>query len=152
MSILSKLKTRNRPLVAAPVPTPELAEVVNDVEVDSVQYLAELDGAEMDSFVSIWASIRDKHLDDEDSTVQDFKRAAVSFCWCDSERSLHHRAEADVWECIKALRAQPATLVARMFSVANGLNAFVGVDDETKKNLLVKMQKAKSADGSGAKP
>jgi hypothetical protein len=39
-----------------------------------------------------------------------------------------------------------------MFSVANGLNAFVGVDDETKKNLLVKMQKAKSADGSGDKP
>ena len=152
MNILSKLKTKTRPLVAATVATPELSEVVNDVEVDAVQHLAELDGAEMDSFVSIWSSIRDKHLDDEDSTVQDFKRAAVAFCWCDKDRSLQHKTEADVWECIKALRTQPATLVARMFAVANGLNAFVGVDDETKKNLLVKTKKAKKDAGSGDKP
>jgi hypothetical protein len=150
--MISKLKKRNRPLVAATVATPELSEVVNDVEVDAVQYIAELDGAEMDSFVGIWSSIRDKYLDDEDSTVQDFKRAAVAFCWCDADRTLTNKTESDVWEVVKALREHPATLVARMFNVANGLNAFVGVDDETKKNLLVKVKKAKSVDGSGDKP
>lgn len=149
--MLSKLKKRNRPLVAATVSTPELSEVVNDVEVDAVQHLAELDGAEMDNFVSIWSAIKDKYLDDDDATVQDFKRAAVSFCWCDKDRNLQNKTESDVWDCVKALRDHPSSLCARMFNVANGLNAFVGVDDETKKNLLVKAQKAKSADGNGDK-
>jgi hypothetical protein len=152
MSFIDKLKKPLRPLVTATVATPELARTVDDREEDAVQHVAEIDGAEMDSFVQIWSAIREKHLDDEDSTAQDFKRAAIAYCWCTADRTLQHTTESTVWECVKALRSQPATLTARMFAVANGLNAFVGCDDETKKNLLATVKKPKKGAGNGEPP
>lgn len=104
----------------------------------------------MDRFQEIWTGIKDKYLDEEnDSVVQDYKRAAVAFCWCDKERNFFHADLAKVWEVVQTLRELPATLTARMFVVCNGANAFVSIDDDTKKKSKVTTNEQSNAAGSG---
>lgn len=147
MSPLEKLKMASgRPLGVHSVQTPELAANVEfdknatDEEKAKIlasletQLLAELSGVEMDSFVEIWSSIRDEADTD---LVLDYRRVAIAFCWCDKERTLQNTTKESVLSVVKILRTLPATLTSRMFTVANGANAFAGIDDDTKKNSRV---------------
>lgn len=144
MKPMELLKAAAQPLGVHAVATPELqlaGDHPEDVAAASCQqYLAELSGEEADSFNEIWSDIREKFTS-EDTVLMDYRRAAVAFCWCDAERERFHKTTDEVWACVKALRAKPATLTTRMYLVANGANAFSGIDDETKKNSKVQTAK-----------
>lgn len=168
MNPLEKLKkVSGKPLGVHSVQTPELSHQV-DFDADATdeqkatileqletQYIAELSGDEMDTFVSIWASIRD----DEEEVTLSYRRAAIAYCWSDKERSLYNTTKESVVSVIAQLKKLPSTLTTRMFNVANGANAFAGIDDETKKNSKVvaiaakpKTKKPKSESGNGEQP
>jgi hypothetical protein len=140
---LEMLKTARKRLGVHSVATPEILdaydgdiEKASDEEVTNMQrqLIAELSGEEMDEFSDIWSDIRDTKLQSDDAIHHDYKRAAVAFCWCDKDRTRFYCDMASVWEVVQQLRAMPTSLTARMFIVCNGANAFVGIDDETKKN------------------
>jgi hypothetical protein len=156
MTPIDLLKKNQKPLGVHTVATPELAPAGEGVTAEtvaetSVQFVAELSGEEMDYFTDVWSEIRERFSDDE-SIGQDYRRVAIAFCWCDRDRNRYYRETKDVWECAKALREHPATLTTRMFNVANGANAFAGLDDETKKNSRVATPNAKSDAGNGESP
>lgn len=147
-----------KPLGVHTVATPELLDAnespdLTDDQRNSLacQNIAELSGEEMDQFSSIWSSLREKHYMDEDdpNRGRDYARAAIAFCWCDSARNRFYSDAVKIWEVVCMLRELPATLTARMFVVANGANAFAGIDDETKKNSKLTTSTPKNADGSG---
>ncbi len=167
MNPLEKLKkVSGKPLGVHSVQTPELSHQV-DFEADATdeqkslileqletQYIAELSGGEMDTFVSLWASIRD-----DEEEVLSYRRAAIAYCWSDKDRTLYNTTKESVESVMALLRKFPSTLTARMFNVANGANAFAGIDDETKKNSRVvvsvqkpKTKKPKSESGNGEQP
>jgi hypothetical protein len=161
---LEKLrKVSGKPLGVHSVQTPELSHQV-EFEADATdeqkavlleqletQYIAELSGSEMDSFVSLWASIRD-----DDEEVLSYRRAAIAYCWSDKDRTLYNVTKDSIESVMGQLKRFPSTLTTRMFTVANGANAFAGIDDETKKNSKVgasvpkpKTKKPKSEYGNG---
>jgi hypothetical protein len=165
---LDKLKkVSGKPLGVHCVQTPELSHQV-EFEADATdeqkavileqletQYIAEISGSEMDAFVSLWASIRD----DEDGEVLSYRRAAIAYCWSDKDRTLYNTTKESLESVMAQLKRFPSTLTTRMFTVANGANAFAGIDDETKKNSKVianaakpKTKKPKSESGSGEQP
>ena len=167
MNPLEKLKkVSGKPLGVHSVQTPELSHEIDfdDSATDEqkatileqleTQYIAELSGSEMDSFVGIWASIRD-----DDEEVLSYRRAAIAYCWSDKERTLYNTTKESVESVMGQLKRFPSTLTTRMFTVANGANAFAGIDDETKKNSKVgasvakpKTKKPKSESGNGEQP
>ena len=167
MNPLEKLKkVSGKPLGVHSVQTPELAQQV-DFDADATdeqkeailvqletQYIAELSGAEMDTFVGIWSTIRE-----EEDEVMNYKRAAIAYCWSDKDRTLYNTTKDSVESVMKQLSKFPSTLTSRMFVVANGANAFAGIDDETKKNSKVgtiaptpKTKKPKNESGNGERP
>jgi hypothetical protein len=164
MNPLEKLKkVSGKPLGVHSVQTPELAQSV-DFEADATdeqkeailtqletQFVAELSGSEMDSFIDVWASVRD-----EDESIAAYKRAAVAYSWSDKDRNLYNTTKESVKSVMSKLSELPSTLTSRMFIVANGANAFAGIDDETKKNSRVgaivakpKTKTPKSESGNG---
>jgi hypothetical protein len=164
MNPLEKLKkVSGKPLGVHSVQTPELAQEV-EFEADAtdeqkalileqleMQYIAELSGGEMDSFASLWTAIRS-----EEQEVLSYRRAAIAFCWSDKDRNLYNTTKDSIEAVMEQLRRFPSTLTFRMFAVANGANAFAGIDDETKKNSKVattvasaKTKKPKNESGSG---
>lgn len=169
MNPLEKLKkVSGRPLGVHSVQTPELAsEVEFDdgatdeqkatiIEQLETQYIAELSGGEMDTFVGLWSLIRDE---DEDETVLSYRRAAIAYSWSDADRTLYNTTKESILSVMGQLRRFPSTLTTRMFAVANGANAFAGIDDETKKNSRVetsvqkqKTKKPKNESGNGEQP
>lgn len=140
MKPMELLKAAAQPLGVHAVATPELLLAgecsPEDAAASSVQHLAELSGEEADQFNDIWQEIREKFSTDE-TVLMDYRRAAIAFCWCDKDRSRYHSTTQEVWDVVKMLRNKPATLTVRMYLVANGANAFSGIDDETKKNSKV---------------
>lgn len=167
MNPLEKLKkVSGKPLGVHSVQTPELSHQV-DFDADATdeqkatlleqletQYIAELSGSEMDTFVGIWASIRD-----DEEEVLSYRRAAIAYCWSDKDRSLFNTTKESVESVMNQLKKFPSTLTTRMFNVANGANAFAGIDDETKKNSKVvanaakpKTKKPKNEFGNGEQP
>lgn len=167
MNPLEKLKkVSGKPLGVHSVQTPELSHQV-DFDADATdeqkatlleqletQYIAELSGSEMDTFVGIWASIRD-----DEEEVLSYRRAAIAYCWSDKDRSLFNTTKESVESVMNQLKKFPSTLTTRMFNVANGANAFAGIDDETKKNSKVvanaakpKTKKPKNESGNGEQP
>lgn len=148
------LKKSAKPLGVHSVATPELVPVGPDVTADEVraaevQFLAELSGDEMDEFTQVWFGIREKYLVDEETIGATYRRAAVAFCWCDTDRNRYAENLKEVWEVSCKLAEHPATLTTRMFAVANGANAFTGIDDETKKSSRVQSPSPSSDVGSG---
>lgn len=164
MSPLEKLKkVSGKTLGVHSVQTPELAQEI-EFEVDATdeqkavileqletQYIAELSGGEMDSFASLWTAIRS-----EEEEVLSYRRAAIAYCWSDKNRNLYNTTKESIESVMDQLRRFPSTLTFRMFTVANGANAFAGIDDETKKNSRVgtiaansKTKKPKSESGNG---
>lgn len=156
MSPLELLKKNQKPLGVHTVATPELAPAGEGVTAEtvaetSVQHLAELSGEEFDVFADVWSEIREK-FSSEESLGQDYRRVAIAFCWCDRDRNRYYRDTNAIWEVAKALREQPSTLTLRMYKIANGANAFQGIDDETKKNSRVVTPSAKNDAGNGESP
>lgn len=169
MNPLEKLKkVSGKPLGVHSVQTPELIHEVefNEGATDEqkasileqleTQYIAELSGDEMDTFVSLWASIRDE---DEDEILLNYRRAAIAYSWSDKDRTLYNTTKESIVSVMGQLRRFPSTLTTRMFTVANGANAFAGIDDETKKNSRVgkiaaslKTKKPKNESGNGEQP
>jgi hypothetical protein len=154
MRPMDLIRRAARPLGVHTVATPELVPEGPDVtEVDvkesELQYIAELSGDEMDEFTQVWFAIREKYLSEIEAVQHDYRRVAVAFSWCDVDRNRFNEDMRSVWEVAQALAEKPATLTTRMFAVANGANAFSGIDDETKKNSRVQSQGATNADGSG---
>jgi hypothetical protein len=154
MNLIDLLKKAAKPLGVHTVATPELVPVGPDVTEDdvkksSVQYVAELSGDEMDEFTQIWFGIREKYLADSETIAADYRRCAVAFAWCDLERKRFNEDLRSVWEVACKLAEHPSTLTTRLFHVANGANAFSGLDDETKKNSKVQSQSPQNVDGSG---
>lgn len=148
------LKKAAKPLGVHSVATPELVPEGPDVTADQVQaaqvqFIAELSGDEMDEFTQVWFGIREKYPIAEESLGPAYRRAAVAFCWCDTDRNRYAQSLKEVWEVSCQLADHPATLTTRMFAVANGANAFTGIDDETKKNSKVQSPSPSSVDGSG---
>lgn len=169
MNPLDKLKRASgKPLGVHSVQTPELAQEVDFdesatdeqkaemLEQLETQYIAELSGGEMDDFVNLWSVVRDEL---EDDMVLSYRRAAVAYSWSDKERSLFNTTKESIVNVMAQLRRLPATLTSRMFTIANGANAFAGIDDETKKNSRVEMiplkaksKKPKNESGNGELP
>lgn len=148
------LKKAARPLGVHTVATPELVPAGEDVSEQDVlesqtQYIAELSGDEMDEFTQIWFGIREKYLGDSEAIAADYRRCAVAFSWCDLDRNRYAEDLKDVWSLACQLAEHPATLTTRMFAVANGANAFSGLDDETKKNSKLQAPSPTSVAGSG---
>lgn len=149
-----------KPLGVHTVATPEILRANERDEMPeteraelSGQFIAELSGDEMDSFASVWSTIREKYIDEDDPSLgREYKRAAVAFCWCDDKRNRFYADASKVWEVVCMLRGLPDTLTSRMFIVANGANAFVGIDDETKKNSSVTTTNPKNDAGNGEQP
>lgn len=154
-SPLDLLRSKPRPLSVHLVATPELVPdgELSEAEIARFekQFLAELSGEEMDQFNDLWSVIREKFVDEE-SILRDYRRCAIAFSWCDENRNRFHSTANDVWEVVKLLRMRPDTLTSRMFQVANGANAFAGLDDETKKKSMVQAQDLKNSDGKSAPP
>jgi len=138
MNLLEKLKGVKLELNVCKVTVPELG--------DEPQFVAELSGDEYDDFVEMWQAFQEK-LDEE--TNRDFKRAAVAFCWCDEQRNRFVQNNREFADVIKQLRLLPNTLTESLFEPANALNAFLGVDVNIKKLLLIAAKKQKSDVGSG---
>jgi hypothetical protein len=154
MKPIDLLKKAARPLGVHTVATPELVPegpdvAEQDVLASQVQYVAELSGDEMDEFTQIWFGIREKYLSESETIAADYRRCAVAFAWCDLQRNRFNEDLRSVWEVACQLAEHPSTLTTRLFHVANGANAFSGLDDETKKNSKVQSQSPMNVDGSG---
>lgn len=140
--LLEKLKSTQVELNVCKIDCPELGEA---------QFIAEIDGREMDLFTTWWGKYRDSELD-EDELSHDYRRACVAFCWCGEDRVRFNQEYRDFKQTIEALKAAKASLTLRLFNAANAFNCFAGVDDESKKSLLRQVTKAKNGDGNGEQP
>lgn len=118
-------------------------------EIGDPQFIAELSGIEMSEFTEIWGRYRDEESDD---TIEDYKRAAVAFCWCDEKRERFAKTYDDVREAILLLKDRSAALTRRLFEPADVLNCFVGVEHSAKKSLLATLQRLRKEDGNGGLP
>lgn len=114
-------------------------------ELDSDQYIAEISGVEMSEFVDMWSQYRDEESD----SIEDYKRAAIAFCWCDEKRERFVTSYEDFKACIDLLRERSGALTRRLFDPAEAMNCFVGVDHSAKKSLLATLQKLRKDAGNG---
>jgi hypothetical protein len=137
MKLLEVLKAASqKELNCCKVEVPELGDC----------YVAEIAGDEADKFGDWWLQFKE---DEELKENDDFRRAAVAFCLCDENRKQECENQEDFAKCIKLLRKLPASVTATLFSPADQLNGFLGVDPTVKKSLLEAVMKAKSDDGNG---
>jgi hypothetical protein len=112
-------------------------------------YVAELSGEMADKFGDWWLAFKEE---EELKHNDDFRRAAVAFCLCNKDSKIECETQEDFARCIKLLRKLPASVTATLFSPADQLNGFLGVDPTVKKLLLEAVQKAKNDDGNGELP
>lgn len=126
----------------------EIAAAAELLQSQEKQFMAELSGEEIAGFASVWEDIEET-IEDESETNMEYKRAAIAFSWCDKDRNRFFTDAAKIREVSKLLRANPATLTYRMYQVANGANAFSGIDDNTKKKSKATPDSAMTSAGNG---
>lgn len=157
---LAKLRQASKAaLQSNQVAVPELAHLFGKDDegnpLPPLFYMATLTADEKDAMDIMFADYR-KARAMSDDTTETYRAFAVAYCMCEKNDNVRELVDADetqIFSAVDMLKSSiPNKIIARLWNVANGANAFFGVNTEVEKKSPAPTRKQKNAGGNGAPP
>lgn len=146
--LLKRIKAASDlPLTPNTVAVPEMPELFEPGEPHQL-YIARLTADEKEEFEAAYDAFRTEQGIPEKS-VKLFRAFAIAYCLCNSDNVLAATSPAKLAETALAFNEFPNNIVSRIFTVADGTNAFFKVDPAVEKKSEEPPTKTKSVAGSG---
>lgn len=146
--LLKRIKTAaDLPLTPNSVAVPEMPELFEPGE-PHLLFVARLTADEKEEFEIAYDAFRTEHGIPEKS-VKAFRSFAIAYCLSNAENVLACTTQAKLTETALAIQEFPNNIVSRIFTVADGTNAFFKVNEADAKKSSEPPKKAKSDAGSG---
>ena len=146
--LLKRIKAASElPLTPNTVAVPDMPELFVRGE-PHLLYVARLTAEEKEEFESAYDAFRTEQGIPEKS-VKLFRAFAIAYCLCDSDNVLAATSPAKLAETALAINEFPNNIVSRIFTVADGTNAFFKVSEVVVKKSEEPATKTKSVAGNG---
>lgn len=146
--LLKRIADGKQSLVPSGVAVPDMPHLFEPGE-PNLLYVARLSADTKEEFEVAYDHFRQVQNLGE-SSVKHYRAFAIAFCLCDAENNRAATDEKKLHDAALAISTTfPNNIVARIFRVADNLNAFFKVDEATEKKSLEALANAKSEDGNG---
>lgn len=146
--LLKRIKAASDlPLTPNTVAVPDMPELFEPGE-PQLLYIARLTADEKEEFEAAYDSFRSDQGIPEKS-VKLFRAFAIAYCLCNAENILAATSPTKLAETALAINDFPNNIVSRIFTVADGTNAFFKVNEADAKKSSEPAKIAKSDGGSG---